>query len=149
MGKSTLTERNFGLRVLIGHVNHFLNLARQKELRHYQIPVRHAHILHSLKAIGHSATLAEVAKQAERKIGVITKQAVLMEKEGLIKRVKNTPYSNLLHLELTEKGLEMAEVSKYSKSINEIFASITREERQQMELILNKLAIKLKNYQPD
>jgi DNA-binding MarR family transcriptional regulator len=149
MGKQNYSQSIIDLWLLLIRVNHTIFLIRQKELRHYQIPVRHAHILHSLKAIGHSATLAEVAKQAERKIGVITKQAVLMEKEGLIKRVKNTPYSNLLHLELTEKGLEMAEVSKYSKSINEIFASITREERQQMELILNKLAIKLENYQPD
>jgi len=49
-------------------------------------------------ALGPKATLSEVARQVERETHVISKQAIRMEKDGLIKRTKNTPKSNLLKL---------------------------------------------------
>jgi DNA-binding MarR family transcriptional regulator len=70
-----------------------------------------------------------------------------MEKEGLIKRIKNTPKSNLLTLELTEKGLDLAETSRYSKSIDAILSCLTKEDRRQMELSLNKIVNKLEKYE--
>jgi DNA-binding MarR family transcriptional regulator len=64
-----------------------------------------------------------------------------MEKDGLIKRTKNTPKSNILHLELTEKGLGMAKMSLESKSLKKLFSSLSAEERRQIESILNKILI--------
>jgi DNA-binding MarR family transcriptional regulator len=64
-----------------------------------------------------------------------------MEKDGLIKRTKNTPKSNLLKLELTEKGLEMAQMSVRSKGLDALFSSLSEEERRQFESILNKVLI--------
>jgi len=124
-------------------------LVRQRELRKYHIPVRQAHILSTLKILGSKATIAEVAKEAKRDVGVISKQAVCLEKDTLIKRIKNTPKSNIWTLELTENGLNMAELSRYSKPITAILSSLTKEERREMELILNKIDIKLKKYTHD
>ena len=145
MGKTTFLQSVMDLYLLLGKANHSLSLMRQRELRHIQIPVRQTYILRIIKALGPKATLAEVAMQAERKVGVITKQAVCMEKDGLIKRIKKTPKSNLLSLELTDKGLEIAKGSRYSKSIAAIFSSLTKEEFQQLETILNKLVTELKH----
>jgi DNA-binding MarR family transcriptional regulator len=146
MGKKTISESNYNLAILLSKVNHSLLLSRQKELRQYLIPIRQAHILRTLKALGSKATTSEVARQVERRVGVVSKQAICMEKEGLIKRIKNTPKSNLLTLELTEKGLDLAESSRYSKSIDAILSCLTKEEHRQMELSLNKIIIKLEKY---
>jgi len=99
-----------------------------------------------MQDLGSSATITDVAKIVRRKPEVISRQGISMEKDGLIKRIKSKPKSNLLRLELTEKGVEMANISRKSDSINKVFSSLSREERRQMESILNKLIIKAKNY---
>ena len=144
--KETISESNYKFALLLNKVNHSLLLSRQRELRQYLIPVRQAHILRTIKALGSKATAYEVAEQVERAVGVVSKQAVCMEKEGLIKRVKNTPKSNLLTLELTKKGLDLAEASRYSKSIDAILSCLTSEERRQIELGLSKIVKKLEKH---
>jgi DNA-binding MarR family transcriptional regulator len=99
-----------------------------------------------MQDLGSSATITDVAKIVRRKPEVISRQGISMEKDGLIKRIKSKPKSNLLRLELTEKGVEMANISRKSDSINKVFSSLSREERRQMESILNNLIIKAKNY---
>ncbi|MGB8829050.1 MAG: MarR family transcriptional regulator [Dehalococcoidales bacterium] len=141
MKKTTLAKSNFELWTLIGRVNHTILQLRQQELSSYKIPVRQLYVLRIIRALGENATLSEVAKQVERETHVISKQAIRMEKDGLIKRTKNTPKSNILHLELTEKGLGMAKMSLESKSLKKLFSSLSAEERRQIESILNKILI--------
>jgi len=93
MQKQTLSESNFDLWLLIGRVNHAIMLLRQKELGLHHVPVRQTLFLYTLDSLGPEATLSEVAKVMERKIGVISKQAIIMEKDGLIKRTQDTAYS--------------------------------------------------------
>jgi DNA-binding MarR family transcriptional regulator len=69
-----------------------------------------------------------------------------MEKDGLIKRIKNTPKSNLLKLELTENGLDIINASRHSESINKILGSLSQKERQQLESVLYKVLVKAKKY---
>jgi DNA-binding MarR family transcriptional regulator len=146
MGTTSLSESYFDLWLLIGKVNHLIMLIRQRELNQYHIPVQQTHVLRTIKALGENATLAELAKEVEREIHVISRQAVSMEKEGLIKRVKKSPKSKLLILELTEKGLEMARVSRQSEAIDAIFSSLSAEQRQQLESILNAISVKVAEY---
>jgi DNA-binding MarR family transcriptional regulator len=91
--------------------------------------VRRLYVLSTIRAIGANAALSEVARQVERETHVISKPAVRMEKDRLIKRTKNTFKSNLLKLELTEKGLEMAQMSVHSKGLDALFSSLSEEER--------------------
>lgn len=149
MNKTQLSESNFALWGLIGELSHSILLTRQKELSQYEIPVRQYELLRNIQAIGSSATLAQVAKQVQREIHVVSRQTVSLEKEGLIKRTKSTPKSTLLTLEITEKGLDMISVARNSKSINEIFSSLSSEERQQLELILRRILVKVQKYNQD
>jgi len=126
---------------LTGRLNHTIVQLRQKELSPYQIPVRQLYVLRTIRALGANAALSKVAGQVERETHVISKQAIRMEKDGLIKRTKNTPKSNLLKLELTEKGLEMAQMSVHSKAFDAVFSSLSEEERRRFESILNKVLI--------
>ena len=103
MKETKLKESTFELWRLIGRANHSIFTHRQKELRQHHIPVPQLWVLIAIKELGATATLNEVAKAVERKPNVISLQTAIMEKDGLIKRLKNTPKSTLLKLELTRK----------------------------------------------
>ena len=138
------SEANFQLWSLIGTVSHSIVQARQKELNQYHIPVRQYQVLRTIQELGENAALSEVAKTVERELHVISKQAVTMEKDGLIRRVKNTPKTNLLKLELTEKGLNIIKIARQSPSMDTIFAFMSAGERKQLESILNGILDNLK-----
>jgi DNA-binding MarR family transcriptional regulator len=108
----------------------------------FQIPPGQLHILHAISVLSPLATISGVANELDRGVHVISRQTVSMEKYGLIKRIKVTPKSNLLTLELTDKGLELVKISRQSKSIDSILSSLTEQERKQMESTLNKIISK-------
>jgi|SRR5271157_3040231 len=146
MKNKALSESDFDLWLLIGRVNHEIMLARQKELRQYNIPIRQTLFLYTLQSLGPKATLVEVAKAMERTVPVTAQHAAHMENDGLIKRTKNSPRSNLLRLELTEKGLEMAKLARKSQAIDVILSFLDKEERHQMESALARILVKAKKY---
>ena len=78
---------------------------------------------------------------------MISKQAIIMEKDGLIKRVRDTPKSNLLRFELTKKGLEMVKLARKSKAIDAALSFLKNEERRQMESELNRILVNVKKYE--
>ena len=146
MNKVSAFESSFNIWLLIVKVNHAIMLIRQRELNQHHISVRQTLVLYTIQALGEKATLSEVARLVEREVHVVSRQAVSMEKDGLIKRIKNTPKSNLLRLELTERGLEMVKVARESESISAILSFLTAEERQQMESILNRILTRVEKY---
>jgi DNA-binding MarR family transcriptional regulator len=149
MEEINLSELNFKLWLALAKAQHFASLARQRELNKYHIPFRQTHVLRTIQALGPRATLSEIAKEVDRKINVISKQAITMEKDGLITRIKDTPKSNLLRLELTEKGLDIIKISSSSECFNEIFAFLTPSERLQLESYLRQIALNSEKYQSD
>jgi DNA-binding MarR family transcriptional regulator len=128
---------------LIGKVNHSVMLVRQKELSQYHVPVRRFYALRVIQALGAKATIAEVAKQMEREEHVVSRQAVSLEKDGLITRVKLSANSKLLRLELTQKGIELVKSGKRSRIIDDLFSSLSPEIREQMESGLNQILSKM------
>jgi DNA-binding MarR family transcriptional regulator len=146
LNKTTLSVSNLALLASMDQFSHSMYLLWRNELTQYGVHVRQSQILRVMQDLGSSATITDVAKIVRRKPEVISRQGISMEKDGLIKRIKSKPKSNLLRLELTEKGVEMANISRKSDSINKVFSSLSREERRQMESILNNLIIKAKNY---
>lgn len=148
MKRKTLTESSFELWRLISRANHSVLVHRQRELREHQVPVRQLWVLIAIKELGDIATLSYVARELERKPSVISLQTALMEKDGLIKRIKNTPKSNLLKLELTDKGWGVINANSRSESINKILGSLSKNERDQLEFILNKILTKSQKYKP-
>jgi DNA-binding MarR family transcriptional regulator len=144
-----ISESNFELWLSFGKAHHSVELARQKELNQYGIPHRQTHVLRTIKDLGTNATLAEIAKVVDRKPHVISSQTISMEKDGLIKRIRTTPKSSLLRIELTEKGLQMIKSASKSKSFDEIFSFLTEIERQQLKANFERMAINAEKYLSD
>ena len=146
MRKQVLSESNFDLWLLIGRVNHEIMEVRHKELSQYHIAPRQTLFLYTLDSLGPKATLSKVAKIMERKVHVISRQAANMEKDGLIKRIQDTPKSRLFRLELTERGLEMVKFARKSEAIDAILSFLNKEDRQKMESMLKRILVNINEY---
>jgi DNA-binding MarR family transcriptional regulator len=144
--KQAISKANFELWQLIGKVSHSILLSRQKELDKHNIPSSQAYVLRVVHELFSKATIHEVAKIIERRDSVIARQTVCLEKDGLIKRIKDNPRSNLFRLELTQKGLDMAEASSQSKVLDTIFLFLSKEDRNKLISILNRILINLDEY---
>jgi len=135
---------NFELFLLMEQIKHLTSLARQRELNYYHIPAQQLLVLRIIQELGPQASLSEIAKNVERKINVISRQTISMEKDGLIKRIKETPKSRLLRLELTDKGQEMLKIGKESKTIDVILSALTEKEKKQVYVAFSKVLRNLK-----
>ena len=131
---------------LIGDLHHKMFGLRQKELSQYNITARQLHILRVIEGLGTNATIAAIAKEADRKLDVISRQAIMLEKDGFIQRIKDTPKSRLLKIKLTEKSLELLKVVKQSEGMKAVLSVLSKEERQQLDSLLNQLQIKLNEH---
>jgi DNA-binding MarR family transcriptional regulator len=131
---------------LIGDLHHKMFWLRQKELNRYNITARQLHILRVIEGLGANTTISAIAKTVDRKLDVISRQAILLEKDGLIERIKDNPKSRLLTIKLTEKSIELLKVVKRSEGMKEVLTILNKEERQQLDLLLNRLQIKLNEY---
>ena len=141
--KTYSPSANFELWLLVGRISHSINLIRQRELMQFRIPVRQLHVLHLIHDLDSRATLREVAKQAERNVNVISRQTVVMERDGLIKRIKDVPKSNSLRFEITKKGIDLVNITRQSTKIERIFSALSEEQRQELKQILNEIDVKI------
>ena len=62
-----------------------------------------------------------------------------MERDGLIKKLRENPRSVLLKYELTKKGIDAYKISSKLKSEKAIFSVLSEEERLQLISILEKV----------
>ncbi len=136
-----LTSKNSILysRFLIGRARHFFVAVREKELSPYHISPPQAHILNIINNLGNKATLAELAERTDRIINTLSIQMTKLEKAGLVKKIRDTPKSNKLRFELTEKGLYVCKKIKKTRSLTVIMSALTEEERQQLIPLLEKI----------
>ena len=144
-----VTARNSRLyaRLLLNRARDLLLDTRQKELAPYYISSRQAYILFILYNLGHKATLAELAKLNEREINTLSVQMTRMEKEGLVKKVRELPKSTLLRFELTEKGIDVYKNTSKMRADKTIMSVLSEEECQQLISSLQKIITKAEKYQ--
>ena len=146
MENQDLLDLNFKMWILIGDLHHKMVLVRQQELNEYNISTRQLRILRLIEGLGPEARLSEIAKIVQRKIDVVSRQTMTMEKDGLIKRIRDKPKSRLLRLALTEKGQELLDNIHRSKGMNEVLSVLTEKECQQIYSNLNRVMTKLNKY---
>ena len=146
MENQTRSDPNFKLWLLFSSIHHKMVALREKELYPYNITTSQLRLLRIIESLGSKAILSEVAKIVERKLDVISRQATMMEKDGIITRIRDKPKSRLLRLELTEKGKELLRTIHSSQGMNEVLSVLSKKERQQMSSALEKVLTKLNKY---
>jgi len=139
-------DSSFYSRYLIGKARHVMHKARQKELAPYHLSPQQVQILFNLYIL-HKTTLAELARYSNRGINTLSDQMTMLEKGGLVKKVRETPKSTLLSFELTEKGLNTYNhTNERKKADKEIMSVLSEEERQQLISLLKKVIDKAEEY---
>ena len=146
MDEITAKDSSLYARLLLGRARHLMVKARQKELTPYHISPRQANVLFILYNLGHKATLSELAKHTDRENNTLSIQMTRMERDGIVKKVRETPKSTLISFELTEKGIDTYNFVKISKTIKDIMSVLSEEERQMLIAILKKIIKKAGKY---
>jgi DNA-binding MarR family transcriptional regulator len=92
-----------------------------------------------IQLVGDKATPAEISRGLFREPHSISEILGRMEKQGLLRRTKDTGRRNLVKAELTDKGREAYTRSAKRESIHKIMSVLSREEHQQLELYLRRI----------
>lgn len=106
-----------------------ISKARQKELKPYDISEIRSALLFIIELIGYDATPAKVSRWLFREPHSISEIVDRMEKQGLVRKVKDLDRRNQVRIELTEKGQECYKTSLVPESIPKILSVLSEDER--------------------
>ena len=114
--------------------------ARKKELQSIGIstPIRAA-VLFRVRALDDKATPSELARWLFRKPHTISSLLTRMEKEGLVRRTKDTSRKGVIRIALTKKGEQICSKAVKSEALHEVMSCLSEEEQQQLQKYLEKL----------
>ena len=145
MKNFSLTDQDFNLWWLLVQTRDAILKARRKELRQYNVSGRNAATLFIIQSLGDNATPAEISRWLLREPHSISEILNRMEKQGLVRKIRDLARKNMVRVVLTEKGLEAYFQSTKLESVRKIMSSLFEEERQQLRsslLTLRNKALK-------
>ena len=129
METNVSTDRDCELWMLLQQACDSTRRARGNELREFGISMMQAAVLFIVKSIEGPATPAEISRWLFREPHTVSGLLERMEKQGLVRRVKDLERKNMIRVEITEKGEEAYQGSRELKVIRTILSSISPEER--------------------
>jgi len=136
---NTLGGEDYELWVLLAQTREAMYKARQKELTKYNISPRQSAVLSIIKALGDGVAPAEISRYLFREHHSVTELLGRMEKDGLVRKVKDEDKKGRVKIFLTPKGQQVYTHSMKRKSIKEIISCLSEEERQQLRSFLKRL----------
>jgi DNA-binding MarR family transcriptional regulator len=151
-------DLDFALWLLLSRTHQLIRKIRHKEFKEYKIPGRSAAILELTSRLGEDATQAAFVNETYSERQSISEQLSRMEKQGLIKKVRDLGRKNAVRIEMTDKGYELLKDASIRKSLRDSFTSLSEEEKSELWRILSKIRgkalkdMELKNatrYPPD
>ena len=132
-------NQDYNLWLLLQQVGHAASAARQKELNQYSISNAQVDVLFVIQAIGNKATPAEISRWVFREPHSVSGLLNRMEREGLVRKVKDLDRKNLVRVAITEKGHQVYRQSTKIESIRKVLSSLSKEEQQQLMSCLETL----------
>ena len=132
-------DQDYNLWVLLGQAAQAAFKARERELNQYGISAMQAAALFVIQAIGDQATPAKISRWLFRESHTISGLLDRMEREGLVKRVKDLDRKNLVRVVMTEKGQQAYRESTKGQSIHKLMSSLSEKERQELRSCLERL----------
>lgn len=137
--KDFTEDKGYELWVLLAQTREAMYKARQKELRRYNLSPRQSAVLFIIQAIGDKVTPAEISRWLLRESHSVSEIISRMEKQGLLKKVRDLDRKNLVRIELTEKGSEAYNQAIKRDSIHTIMSALSDEKRRQFSTMLKTI----------
>jgi DNA-binding MarR family transcriptional regulator len=139
MRKFDPADEDYNLWLFLAQVRSVMLRARQMEVSRYGITASQASVLFVVNALGHKSTPAEISRWLFQEPHSVTGILNRMEKQGLVKRVKDLAKKNHVRVELTEKGREVYADCCKRESMHRIMPSLSGEQRRQLTACLENL----------
>ena len=113
--------------------------ARQRELSEADISPVQAAVLTIVKADSRKATLTRIVRWLFKHPHDVSMLIDRMQKEGLVRKMKDLERRNLVRVELTEKGQRAYDHAAKRVTIHRIISCLSGYERRQLHSYLEKL----------
>ncbi len=139
MENPTSGEKAFYLWVLLAQAKDAIHKARNRELDKYNITTWRSAVFVRIEALGDKATPAQISRWLLREPHSTSELLTRMEKEGLVKRVKDLDKKNMVRVVITEKGHELRKKSRETETLHNIMSCLSEEECRIMWSCLKKL----------
>lgn len=114
---------------VIRSVSHLMEKIRDRELAQYGINTRQAGMLRHLKVLGDEATPVAIARTMFREPTSVSAILIRMEKQGLVRRVRDPKLRNRIRVYLTEKGEEAYRNASKRESVARTMSRLSVEDR--------------------
>ena len=125
--------------MLIDRTSRLIGKARQRELAKYGVSVDASAVIFTVYYLGHQAIPATISRQLFLERHSVSQLLTRMEKDGLIRRVKDLERRNYVRIELTVKGWDVLQRSGKHQSVIPIISVLSENEQQELWIILAKV----------
>jgi len=132
-------DDDYRLWVLLHQAKDTIFAAREVELRQYGTSPMHAAVLFIIRAIGSEVTPAKIARWLLRSPNTVSDLLDRMERAGLVRKTRDLDRKNVTRVTITDKGRQAHNDSMKLESVHRIMSCLSKEERQQLWSILQKL----------
>ena len=140
MQKTSLSvDQYYDLWNLLSEVRDAIVRTREMEASQFGISAPQTQVLFFVQAIDGPVTPAQLSRLLFRQSQSVSGLLTRMEKQGLVKRVKDLDRRNQVRIVMTEKGRQAYSQSTQRKSIQRIMSSLSKEERRQLKSYLQTL----------
>jgi DNA-binding MarR family transcriptional regulator len=113
--------------------------ARMRELHQNSISPWEAGITYRVHALGNQSTPAEISRWLLREPHTVSAVIKRLEKEGIVRKVKDLERKNMIRVELTDKGLELLKRASKRETIHRILSALSLEEQKLLQSLLGKI----------
>jgi DNA-binding MarR family transcriptional regulator len=124
---------------LIAETRQQMSNALKKDFARYNMSPRQSYILRTIQELGEDATLKNLSERTYREPNSVSVQVSALEKKGFIKKSRDKYGTNLIRIEVTQKGSDFIEYANKFTTMRKILSVISEEEAQQLMPYLLKL----------
>lgn len=130
---------NFVLWQLLHRTFRAADKVRERELEQWGLTAQKSAVLRVVLRLGREATPKEISRQLVLEKNTISEQLKRMEREGLVKKVKDPDRKNVVRIEVTDRGYEFHLKTRTQSSIEKIMSALTDEEKRELWSTLSKI----------
>jgi DNA-binding MarR family transcriptional regulator len=135
----TKKEKSFELFKALRQTQILITKARQQELRECDTTTSQAAVLDCIANSNNRANPTQISKWLFLKAQSVSTLLNRMEKAGLVARSQDPDRKNAVRVVMTNKGKKIYSQVTERRSISQMFAFLSDEERKQLMSLLNKL----------
>jgi len=117
---------------VLRNAGHVMKRVRDRELSRYGLTTRQAGILRHVYVLGERATPTAIARTTYREPTTVSAILTRMEKQGLVRRVKDRRKKNEVRICLTSKGEQARVDAARRESVKRIMSRLSPETRLQL-----------------